>query len=184
MDLFETFHNRRSVRKYQDRPVPEDLLTKVLEAARCAPSWANTQCWRFVVVKDAATRRKLAEALPTSNPSRRALETAPVVIAACGKKGISGFYKNQASTVNGDWLMFDVALAASQLTLAAHALGLGTVHVGLLDLNAAAEVLGVPADHQLVELIPLGYPDQVPNAPARKPLSDIVYWERWQKTEI
>jgi nitroreductase len=179
MDLFETFQNRRSVRKYQDRPVPDDALTKVLEAARSAPSWANTQCWRFVVVKDPETRRKLAEAVPSSNPSYRAIQTAPVVIALCGQKGTSGFYRNQASTALGDWFMFDVGLAASQLTLAAHALGLGTVHVGLIDVNAAGAVLGVPPDVQLVELIPLGYPDQQPKAPPRKPLSEIVHWERW-----
>ena len=179
MDLFEALQNRRSIRKYQDRPVPDELLTKVLEAARCAPSWANTQCSRFVVVKDQPTRLKLAETLPSSNPSQKAIQFAPVVIAACGKKGVSGFYHNQASTILGDWFMFDVALAVSQLTLAAHALGLATVNVGLLDLTKAGEVLGLPPDIQIVELIPLGYPAQQPNAPARKPLSEIVHWERW-----
>lgn len=179
MDLFEAFQNRRSIRKYQARPVPDEVLARVLEAARCSPSWANTQCWRFVVVKNQETRRKLAEALPTTNPSRRAIENAPVVVAICGQKGVSGYYHNQPSTVLGDWFMFDVGLAASQLTLAAQALGLGTVHVGLLDLNAAGAVLGVPADVQVVELVPVGYPDQQPTAPPRKPLSEIVHWERW-----
>jgi nitroreductase len=101
------------------------------------------------------------------------------VIALCGQKGASGFYRNQASTALGDWYMFDLSLAAGQLTLAVHALGLGTVHVGLIDVNAAGEVLGVPAYIQLVELVPLGYPDQQPKAPPRKPLSEIVLWERW-----
>jgi nitroreductase len=117
--------------------------------------------------------------VPSSNPSYRAIQTAPVVIALCGQKGASGFYRNQASTALGDWYMFDLSLAAGQLTLAVHALGLGTVHVGLIDVNAAGEVLGVPAYIQLVELVPLGYPDQQPKAPPRKPLSEIVLWERW-----
>jgi nitroreductase len=179
MELFEAFQNRRSIRKYQDRPIPEEVMTQVLEAARIAPSWANTQCTRLVVVKEAAMKQKLAEAVPSSNPSYRAIQSAPVVIAACGKKSLSGFYHHQASTALGDWLMFDVALAVSQLTLAAHALGLGTVHVGLMDVNKAGEILGVPPDVQLVELIPLGYPDQHPNSPPRKALAEIVHWERW-----
>jgi len=180
VDLFEALRNRRSVRKFAERPVPEDVLAQVLEAARCAPSWANTQCWRFVVVTHPETRRALSETLPPGNPARNAIATAPVVLAACGEKRVSGFTRGKASTTLGDWLMFDVALALGQLTLAAHALGLGTVHVGLLDANKAGEVVGLPPNVQLVELIPLGYPDQSPKPTPRKPLADIVRRERWE----
>jgi nitroreductase len=179
MDLFEALKGRRSVRKYAERDVPDDVLEQVLEAARCAPSWANTQCWRFVVVKDPETRRRLSETLPAGNPARNAVASAPVVIAACGEKGTSGFYRGAAATSLGDWLMFDVALALGQLTLAAHALGLGTVHVGLLDVDRAGVILGLPQNVQLVELLPLGRPDHQPKAPPRKPLSEIVRREKW-----
>jgi nitroreductase len=179
MDLFEAMRNRRSVRKFSDKPVPEDVLVQVLEAARCAPSWANTQCWRFVVVQDAAMRKALSETLSPGNPARNAIVTAPITIAGCGVKQVSGYFHGKSTTVLGDWLAFDVALALSQLTLAAHALGLGTVHVGLFDLNRAGELLGVPADVQVVELIPLGWPDQTPKPTPRKPLADLVHRERW-----
>jgi nitroreductase len=179
VDLFEALRDRRSVRKYAARPVPEELLQQVLEAARCAPSWANTQCWRFVVVRDASTRRALSETLPTNNPARHALADAPIVLAACAEKAVSGFHKGQATTTLGDWLMFDLALALGQLTLAAHALGLGTVHVGLLDHARAAALLGLPANVQLVELLPLGYPEQPGKPVPRKPLAELVHAERW-----
>ncbi|MBI5489281.1 MAG: nitroreductase family protein [Deltaproteobacteria bacterium] len=179
VELFEALRNRRSIRKYADRPVPDELLEQVLEAARCAPSWANVQPWRFVVVTDPETRRALAETLPSNNPGKGAILGAPVLLAACGVKQTSGYYKGKVTTTLGDWLMFDLALALGQLTLAAHALGLGTLHVGLYDIERASAVLGLPADVQLVELVPMGYPDQTPNSPPRKPLAEIVHRGKW-----
>ena len=179
MDLFEAMSDRRSVRKYLDKPVPGEMLEKVLEAARCAPSWANVQPWRFVVVTDAAARRALAETLPPTNPGKGAILAAPVVLAVCGVKQTSGYFKGKVTTTLGDWLLFDVALAASQLTLAAHALGLGTLHVGLFDNERASALLEIPADVQLVELLPLGFPDHASKSPPRKPLSELVHREKW-----
>lgn len=179
MDLFEAMNGRRSVRKYLDKPVGDDLVREVLEAARCAPSWANTQCWRFVVVRDAETRKRIADATPPSNPSHGALTAAPVLIAACFEKDSSGWYKGKATTALGDWGMFDLALAVSQLTLAAHALGLGTVHVGLFDHARVAALLGLPDRFQLVEILPLGYPDRTPKSPRRKPVDEFARWEKW-----
>lgn len=176
MELIDAVTGRRSIRKYsKDIPSEEDVHF-VLEAARWAPSWANTQCWEFVLVTDPEKKRLLAETLPDKNPARPAFEQAPIVIAACGRKGVSGFFKGTAVTDKGDWLMFDTALAVQNLTLAAYAKGLGTVHVGFFDAHKAAAALQVPPEVAVVELIPLGYPDQEGKPTPRKPVDEFVFY--------
>jgi nitroreductase len=179
MDVMQAIKQRRSVRKYQSKPVPDEVLKTVLEAAQWAPSWANTQCSRFVVVKNPETKAKLAEALIGNNPATEAVRNAPVVIVACAETERSGFYKGQASTDKGDWFMFDVALAMQNLALASHSLGLGTVHVGRLDAKKVEEILQVPEGVRVVELTPLGYPDGPAQGPGRKELSEIVFNEKY-----
>jgi len=176
MDIIDLIKSRRSVRKLKPDPVPDEVLMKLLEAARWAPSWANTQCWEFIVVKDPKIKAELSETLvPPRNPAKNVVANAPVVIAALGRKGVSGFYRGSAVTSKGDWLMFDVALAVQNLVLEAHALGLGTVIVGAFDFEKASKILKLPSDVELVALIPVGYPDETPQAPPRKKLSDMVY---------
>ena len=176
MDVLEAIRTRRSVRKFSPEPVSDEELRQVLEAARWAPSWANTQCWEIIVVRDPAKKKALSELLvPERNPAKRAVAEAPVVLAVCGRKGVSGFYKGRPVTDKGDWLMFDVALAVQNISLAAHALGLGTVIVGALDHKRASELLGLPEDVELVVLMPLGRPAERPEAPGRKELSEFVH---------
>ena len=107
MDLMEAIKGRRSIRKYKPDPVPEEALRTVMEAVRWAPSWANTQCWEVIVIKDPKVKSELATVLSKGNPALSSLTDAPLVLVLCGKKGISGFYKGQSDTDKGDWLMFD-----------------------------------------------------------------------------
>lgn len=179
MDVFEAVKTRRSIRKYRLNPVEGEKLQAVLEAARWAPSWANTQCWEFIVVTNPETKMKLAETLTPRNPAFDAVKNAPVVIAACAKLGLSGFKKGEPIEGKENFYMFDLALALQNLTLAAHSLGLGTLHVGAFDAEKTAEILEVPAGVSVVELMPLGYPLEVPSAPARKELKDFVYYEKY-----
>ena len=179
MDTMTCIRSRRSVRKFKSDPIPPAVLTEVLEAFRWAPSWANVQAWELVVVTDPAIKAKLQETLAPGNPARNGLVQAPVVIAACGRKGKSGVYKDKQMTILGDWFMFDLGIAAENLCLAACALGLGTVHAGLIDQQKAGEVLGLPPEVTMVELIPLGYPDHEPKAPPRRPLNEFVHQERF-----
>jgi len=174
MDLFTAIKGRRSVRKFRPDPIPAELLREILDAARWAPSWANTQCWELIVVSDPETKRKLGEAVPPGNPAHAALCQAPVVLAACARLEKAGYYKGKPATDKGDWYMFDVALFMHTLTLAAHARGLGSVHIGLFDARAAAEVLAVPQGVAVVELLPLGYPDGEPSPTSRKEVRDFV----------
>jgi nitroreductase len=181
VDVIEAIKTRRSIRHYKPAPINDKDLTMVLEAARWAPSWANTQCTRLLVIKDKQTKAKLAETLTQGNPAAAATVAAPVVIVACAELKKSGYKAGQPRTDKGDWFMFDVALGMQNLTLAAHALGLGTVHVGSFDAGKVASILNVPEGFAVVEMIPLGYPAAEGKVHQRKELSEIVFYERWGK---
>ncbi|MFC2001338.1 nitroreductase family protein [Chloroflexota bacterium] len=179
MEVLEAIKTRRSIRKYKPDPVDDKTLETVLEAARWAPSWANTQCWRFVAVRDSNIKAELADTFEVPNAALEAIRNAPLVIVACAELGKSGFYEGTPFTDKGDWFMFDVALAMQNLVLAAHSLGLATVHVGRFDARKAASVLGVPEGFCVVEMTPLGYPDQVRDPRSRKELAEIVFYDKY-----
>lgn len=179
MEVLEAIRTRRSIRKYKADPIDDKTIETVLEAARWAPSWANTQCWRFIVVRDGDIKSKLADTLDATNPAMDAIRNAPLVIVACAELGKSGCYDGVPATDKGDWYMFDVALAMQNLVLAAHSLGLATVHVGRFDAKEAANILEVPQGYCVVEMTPLGYPDQVREPRPRRELSEIVLNDKW-----
>lgn len=175
MDTLDAIRERRSVRKYKSDPVPKESLLKILEAIRWSPSWANTQCWEVVVVDDPEVKKQLQASLPPGNPSFSAIVEAPLVLAVCGKKGRAGFKRGEPTTIHGDWIMFDLGIASQNLCLAAKALGLGTVHVGLLDHKKARAALGLPEEFEVAELIPLGYQVDPAMAPGRKQINEFTH---------
>ncbi len=179
MEVLEAIKGRRSIRKYKSTPVTDEDVNAVLEAARWAPSWANTQCARYVVVRDPGTKAKLAEAMVPPTPAIAAVREAPVVIVACAELGKSGYKKGSPVTNKGDWFMFDVALGMQNLALAALSRGLGTVHVGTFDAEKAEEILGIPEGVVVASMTPLGYPDEEPKAPPRRELSELVFHESY-----
>lgn len=176
MDVMEAIKGRRSIRQYKNQDISDADINYVLEAARWAPSWANTQCFEFIIVRDTELKRRLADTLPEMNPARPAFFQAPVVIVACAQKQKSGYFKGAPATEKGDWLMFDTALALQNLTLAAYSRGLGTVHIGLFDAQKVKELLKVPAAVEVVELVPLGIPAEEGRTPKRRELTDLVFY--------
>jgi len=180
MEVLEAIRERRSVRRFTEDPVSPEDLSKVLEAAQWAPSWVNVQPWKIVIVKDAAKKEALAETLLPKNPAAKGLIQAPVVIALIGERGKSGLYGDSFSTDKGDWYMFDLGIAAQNIALAAHSLGLGTVHVGALDHKKAGAILQVPEGFEVVEILPLGHPTFAPKAPPRKELKEFVTLETFK----
>jgi nitroreductase len=193
MELFEAIENRRSIRRYKPDPVDDKKIEAILEAGRWAPSWSNTQCWRFIVVRDPQVKSRLAETLlkfklpdkEIDNPAINMIKTAPVVIVVCAKLGTSGTAPGVGSgdyfTEKGDWYMFDTALAVQNMLLAAHALGLGTVVIGTFDAAKAEKALNVPEGYRVVTFFPVGMPDHEGKAPPRKELSEITFKDRWGK---
>lgn len=178
----DIFSSRRSIRRFQDRPVEPDTLSEVLEAARKAPSWGNLQCWELVIVQAAADKKKLAGLLSAKNPATKCMESAPVVIAVCGNPLKSGYYKEEQVTRYQHWFMYDLGIISENICLKACALGLGSVIVGSFDHKAAEELLYVPAGYELVSLIPIGYPDHAPSPPKRRELSDFVHYDRFSQS--
>lgn len=178
-DLMNMIKGRRSIRRYEDKDIPEADLQTILEAVQWSPSWANTQCWEIVVIKDKAMKERVNETLSATNPARKGLPAAPVVLAVCGKTLSSGYYKGEASTKFGDWIMFDLGIATQSICLAAHSLGLGTVIVGYLDHDKAKNVLGVGEGYEVVALIPVGYPAKDSPAPKRREISEFTHYEKF-----
>lgn len=181
MELMEAIKGRRSIRKYKPDSIPDEALQKIMEAVRWSPSWANTQCWEVIVVKDPKIKSELASTLTRTNPALSSMTEAPLIVVLCGKKGISGFKKGEPATIKGDWLMFDTGIAMHTLCLTAHSLGLGTVVVGLFDHKKAEEILGTPPDREVVAMTPLGYPAAEGFAPKRKELSEFVFYDKYGK---
>jgi nitroreductase len=193
MDLFDALKSRRSIRRYKTDPVDDKQIEAILEAGRWAPSWANTQCWRFIVIRDIKVKTQLAETMMTvklpdreiPNPAFNAVNTAPVVIAVCAQTEISGVKHGTSgaaieyATDKGDWFMFDIALAVENMLLAAHGLGLGTVIVGAFDAPKAERVLNVPKGYRIVTFFPVGVPELPGKTPPRKELNEIVIKDRF-----
>jgi len=172
----QTIMDRRSIRRYQEKDVTEETLNRVLEAARWAPSWANTQAWEIVAVRDPAVKEKIQSTVSSRNPSFPALVKAPVVLVICGQLKRSGYYNEQYPTKFGDWFMFDLGLATENICLAAHAAGLGSVIVGLFDHDRVGEIVNLPANHEVLVLVPLGYPDHQPKPPRRREMDEFVHY--------
>lgn len=181
MDFLELVRTRRSIRAYQDRPVEEEKLTRILEAARLAPSWANKQCWSFVVVRDGQLIEEVAK---SAGIGHRFLRDAPVIVAVCADPVVSG-HRNDM-----DYFLVDAAITMEHLVLAATELELGTCWIVGFDENKVKAVLGVPIDQRVVALTPVGYPGDdgglgnrlrkaVVGASERKPMEELVHWDRW-----
>jgi nitroreductase len=179
MELMEIIRGRRSIRRFQTKEVPQEAIDQILEAIRWAPSWTNCQCWEVILVRDPDIKKALQETLPKGNPAAKAMIEAPVLLVICGKLKSSGYYKGEESTKFGDWYMYDLGLATQNACLMAHALGLGTVIVGLLDHDRAAHILGVPEGYEVVTILPLGYPAQEAKAPKRREISEFTHEERF-----
>ena len=170
MEVFEAIAARKSVRAFVERPIAEDDLDRVLGAARAAPSARNGQEWRFVVVRDRSMRERIA----VEAARQPFIGTAAVLLACCAQTDGRLMRCGQAA------YPIDVAIAMDHLTLAATALGLGTCWIGSFDETLVKELLGIPAEVRVVQLMPLGYPvDPSPVEKQRLAMSEIVHRERW-----
>ena len=173
MDFYEVVRTRRSVREYQSKAVPQEVLDRVLDAARIAPSGSNRQPTRLILIQEEDAKRKVAELCH----GQSFIATAPVVIAACGR---------DINFNRGEWMgrysmIVDVVIAVDHLTLAARAEGLGTCWIGSFDGPALKQSLGLPEDVEVVALTPLGYAEGDPftGPEGRIPLEEFVMKEKW-----
>jgi nitroreductase len=164
VDTVTAIMNRRSIRKFLSRPLPEDDLRAILEAGRQAPSAANRQPWHFVVVREDGQRRRLAEACS----GQMWLADAGAIIAGVGKPG-----------VNEKWYPVDVAIAMQNMIVAATALGYGTCWIGAFEEAKVKEVLGIPEEMRVVALTPVGVPDDKPDRRPRMGMEEFASLDRY-----
>ncbi len=170
MDIYEAIRTRKSVRSFLDRDIEEDKLQRILEAVRLAPSAKNLQEWRFVVVRDRHKREQLAQAAH----NQAFVSEAPVVIACCAETD------KHVMRCGLECYPIDVAIAIDHLALAAVSEGLGTCWIGSFESERVKQILGIPQEIIVVELLPLGYPqDPAIKEKSRLSLAETVHYEKW-----
>jgi len=171
MEVSDAVKVRKSVRAYDSKDIPEDVLARILEAGRISPSASNTQSWHFIVVKDAVKRRTLSQHRWT-----KFLTESPVVIVGCGDKS------------DPDWYVIDVSIALQTMVLVATSEGIGTCWIGDFDEDEVRELCKIPKNFSVVCLLALGYPREKFDlgralvGKRRKSLSDIVSYEEFGRS--
>lgn len=168
MDVFQAVIKRYSCRSYDPRPIEDDKLNKILEAARFAPSASNRQDWRFVVVTEPDKRAKLCKAAN----DQKFIKEAPIVIAACSAS-------THIMTCGQPVAAIDVAIALEHIALQATEEGLATCWIGSFHPDQVKDILGIPQDIIVVELMTLGYPADLQKTAKRLPLEKIATFEKW-----
>jgi len=167
--VLEAIKKRQSVRSYQDKEIPEEILQQILEAGRLAPSASNGQGWKFIVVKDENLRKKLVPACK----NQKFVGEAPIVIAGCGTD------PDYIMTNGEHTYSIDLAIALDHMSLEAASLGLGTCWIGAFYQDQVKEILGVPESVRVVNLLTLGYPKELGIKTGRKLLSEIICYNKF-----
>jgi len=161
-ELLQVIYRRRSIRSFQRKPIPKDVLNAILEAGRLAPSAHNRQPWHFIVVTKPELKRKLIFSSWNSF-----MEDAGAIIVGCGYAGEK-------------WAVVDVAIALENMVIAAEALGLGSCWIGYFTESEVKKALKIPENLKVVAMIAIGYPAEKPEPPPKKSLEEIVHYETFE----
>jgi nitroreductase len=171
LDFYDAVQKRLSVRSYKPDPIPEAVLNRIIETGRLAPSAKNYQPWKFIIVKDPTVKQALVPACR----GQAFIAEAPVVICGCAVdaqvwKGMGGYWSAEA---------VDLAIALEHMMLAATAEGLGTCWIGAFTEAEVKNVLAIPEGVKPIALTPLGVPAREAKPRPRKPLSEIVCYDKY-----
>ena len=180
MGVDEIIAQRKSIRSFQNKAVPHDVLESLVDVAHQAPSWMNKQCWHFIIITDSNTIREIAKA----SIINRWLKQAPAVIILCADPFLSG-KRNDLP-----YFLVDAAIAFDHLMLSATEKGLGTCWIGSFDEDKIKDILGIPPRIRVISLTPIGYPNEKESignkvrssfvrSTKRKALSEVVHWKHW-----
>jgi len=170
VDVIEAIKKRRSIRKFKEMPVPDEILKEILECARLAPSAGNRQPWVFVVVRDQTLKEKLVQAAG----NQVFLAQAPVVIVVCGDAEVSGArYEDRGRTL---YVIQDTAAAVTNIMLSATSFGLGTCWVGAFRESLVRDALDLPSNLRPLAMVPVGYPDQERGPRELRPFQEVIWY--------
>ena len=177
MDFIEGIKSRRSIRKFTDEAVTKEQIEEIVDIARFAPSWKNSQSVRYLCIMDKAVKDRIAEeAVMNFEWNTTIMKGAPALVLVLTVDKRAGYERDgSASTSKGEhWQSFDAGIAAETFCLAAYGKGLGTVILGVYDEAKVSEIAGVPEGQKVSALIPIGVPAEEPQAPKRKEVTDLL----------
>jgi len=166
MALVDTVLNRRSIRRYETRQIAKDVLDKILEAGRQAPSAANKQPWHFIVLTDSEIKKELAKGL-----FNRFIKDAPVTIVGCAHKDL----------IAGKWSIVSTTIALQNMVIAGWAMGVGSCWIGDFNEEKVKKLLSIPKSWNVIALITFGYPAEKPQPRKKKPIEEIVSFNSFRK---
>lgn len=171
MNVLEAIKGRRSIRAFKSQNISAEIIKKLINAARWAPSAGNIQPWEFIIVRKPEIKRRLAQAALGA----MLIEEASVLIVVCANENRS----SQGYGMRGKTLycIQDTAAAIQNIHLVAYSLGLGTCWIGAFKEEEAREILNIPHGVKPVAIVPVGYPAESPSPPSRRPISRIVHYE-------
>ena len=175
MNTIEAITTRRSVRQFLDKQVDNAKIDEIVTAASFSPSWKNTQTVRYIAITDPAAKETITtEMLPSFNAANA--HSAPVLVAMVTQTGRCGYERDGSFTTKKEdrWQYFDAGIACQTFCLAAHALGLSTVIMGIYDEEKLPEFLGLKDNQVLTAIIALGYAANEPICPKRKSVKELL----------
>lgn len=167
MDVFRAVKERRSIRSFLRKDIPEDVLSNLIDALRWAPSAGNLQSRKFLFIRDEMTRKQIAAAALNQD----FLSAAPVVIVGCADSGIGVRYGRRGIDL---YSIQDVAVSVMAMMLVAFENGLGTCWVGAFQETEVSKILKLPENLRPVAIVPVGYPERIPNPPSRRSVKELV----------
>ena len=180
METIQAIRSRRSVRKYQQRLVPHEVIEQIVADAAYAPSWKNTQIARYIVVTDKEKKDKLADNCMLGFAyNQKTTHGAPALVVLTMIKERSGYERDGSFSTpkEAGFEMFDAGIAAQTFCLAAWERGVGTVITGYFDEEKITRLLNLPENQKVGCVIGLGYPDEEPAAPKRKSVEDLLTYK-------
>lgn len=178
MDAKNCLETRRSVRRFQDKPIDRNVIRDVIRLAQMAPSWKNTQTVRYYYIDDTALKNRIAEeGVMGFGKNTDNLKSAPAMIVVTSVGGVCGYNADGSftSALGRHWESFDAGLAVQTLCLSLHNAGLGSVIMGLFDPEFVGQLAGVPQGQSVSCILAVGYPTEGDHGnPRRIPLEDVL----------
>lgn len=176
MDLVDALRNRRSIRKFKNVQVDDDIIIRAIDNARFYPSWKNSQTARFVLVKNPQIKEEISHACLGFEHNTQIIATCPCLIVVLTIKNRSGYERDGSPTTSlgSHFESFDAGIATQNLMLSLYNENIGSCVLGIFDESKVRELLSLSEEYKVSCLLPIGYPDEEVETPKRKEIIDIL----------
>ncbi|MCJ7424079.1 nitroreductase family protein [Candidatus Bathyarchaeota archaeon] len=166
MSLVDVVLSRRSIRRYEPKEIPSDVLDKILEAGRQAPSAANKQPWHFIVLTDSGIKKELSKGM-----FNRFIKDTPITVVGCAHKDLTA----------GKWSIVSTTIALQNMVVVAWAMGIGSCWVGDFSEEKVKKLLSIPENWNVVALVSFGYPAEKPQPRKKKTIKEIASFNKFEE---